>query len=146
MAGLPLPALWLSVAAPSNPSLSPPCRLLFWAVGSGLVATAGLLMSVLQAQSGSSSAAAAGILQRALEAAGGHAAAGALSRLDGLAQLHLSMQAASAAALQRAAEVRALLGSTPACVACACRLALHPQPEFPADPCPRLPPSTAGLR
>lgn len=81
-------------------------RLLYWAVGSGLPATADLLLSVLQAQGGSSSAAAAAVLQRALrhEAAGG-AAAAALATMDGLSQLHLSMQATSAAAMQRAAEV-----------------------------------------
>lgn len=82
-------------------------RLLFWAVGAGLPATAGLLLSVLQAPCGTSSAAAAGVLQRALQpSAAGAAAAGALAGMDGLSQLHLSMQATSAAAMQRAAEVR----------------------------------------
>ena len=90
-----------------HPSPLPPCRLLFWAVGCGLRATASLLLSVLQAQSGSSAAAAAGVLRRALQGeVGGEAAAGALAGMDGLSQLHLSMQATTAAAMQRAAEVR----------------------------------------
>ena len=90
-----------------SPPPAPFCRLLYWAVASGLPATAGLLLSVLQSQSGGSAAAAAGVLQRALqpEAAAG-AVSGALARMDGLAQLHLSIQATSAAAMQRAAEVR----------------------------------------
>lgn len=62
---------------------------------------------MLQSQSGGSAAAAAGVLQRALQpGAADGAVAGALSRMDGLAQLHLSIQATSAAAMQRAAEVR----------------------------------------
>lgn len=73
----------------------PSCRLLFWATARGLPATAGLLLSVLQAQGGSSAAAAAGVLQGALPP----------GQLDSLAQLHLSAQLTSAAAMQRAAEV-----------------------------------------
>ena len=89
-------------------------RLLHWAVAAGLPATAGQLLSVLQAQRGTSSAAAAGVLSRALRQAqpGGAGAAGALAGLDGLAQLHLSVQATSAAAMQRAAEVRLALAHT----------------------------------
>ncbi len=76
-------------------------------MGSGLPATAGLMLSVLQAQAGSSSAAAAAVLKRALHPeAAGSASAEALAGMDGLSQLHLSMQASSAAAMQRAAEVR----------------------------------------
>jgi hypothetical protein len=76
-------------------------------VGCGLPATSDLLLSVLQAQGGSSSAAAAAVLQRAMdaEAAGGAATAAALSSMDGLQHLHLSMQATIAAAVQRAGEV-----------------------------------------
>lgn len=81
-------------------------RLLFWAVSRGLPATAALLLSVLQAQGGSSAAAAASVLQRALQPeVVGSTAAAAVGRLDGLSQLHLSMQATSAAAMQRAAEL-----------------------------------------
>ncbi|KAI3423834.1 hypothetical protein D9Q98_009670 [Chlorella vulgaris] len=82
-------------------------RLLYWAVGCGLPATSDLLLSVLQAQGGSSSAAAAAVLQRAMdaEAAGGAATAAALSSMDGLQHLHLSMQATIAAAVQRAGEL-----------------------------------------
>ena len=89
------------------PCLACACRLLFWAVGTGLPATAGLLLSVLQSQAGTSSAAAAAVLQHALQPeAAGAAAAAALAGMDSLSQLHLSMQASSAAAMQRAAEVR----------------------------------------
>lgn len=76
-------------------------------MGTGLPATASLLLSVLHAEAGSSAAAAAAVLQQALqpESAGAPLAA-ALAGMDGLSQLHLSMQATSAAAMQRATEVR----------------------------------------
>lgn len=75
-------------------------------MGSGLPATADLLLSVLQAQGGSSAAAAARVLQSALRPSAPHdGPPTALASLDSLSQLHLTAQATAAAAMQRAAEV-----------------------------------------
>ena len=74
-------------------------RLLHWAAGVGLPATAAVLLGVLQSQAGSSAAAAEAAIRRVLP--GG---------VDPLSLLQLSDSAVSAAALHRAARLGCLDG------------------------------------
>lgn len=76
------------------------CRLLHWAVGAGLPATAAMLLKVVQSDAGSCTAAAGAALRRALSPGG----------VDPLRLLQLSDQACSAAALHTAARLGCLDG------------------------------------